>query len=86
MPKNRKRASDCYQLSADLSHAGAQACLGFCRQHGIGVEQGIEICLSSYQAAAEQQNTDAPFHSVLCCQYGTALDMDFDEAACSYLS
>lgn len=74
------KAVDCYQRAADMGYASAQNDLGYCYDHGKGVEENKRIAVIWYRKAAEQNNRSGQSNLGYCYYNGTGVPQDYDLA------
>jgi TPR repeat protein len=84
IPKNLRRAYDCYQSAALKGYATAQFNCGFCLQHGLVGEPNLSEALKFYELSLG--GLDGPvesgaFEYARCLQYGCGFDASLDEAS-----
>ena len=70
-----------YEKAAQLGHASAMCCLGFCYKDGVGVPKDEEKAAELFQQAAEQEDPDAMCTLGWCCETGCGVPQDWGQAA-----
>ena len=66
--------------AAEQGNAAAQNNLGFCYDHGRGVEQNYTEAVKWYRKAAEQGNAAAQFNLGVCYASGRGVERNYTEA------
>jgi TPR repeat protein len=85
--KNLSAASVSYRIADVLGNIEGGASCGVCLQYGLGVEQDVPNSINYYAAcAATDAGGSRVVHYAMCLHYGTAVDVDLDEAASRYES
>jgi hypothetical protein len=85
VPKDLRRAANCYRASATGGFFWAHSNYAFCLQRGIGVEPNLAEAARYYKIAAVQGDPLAAFEFAICLHYGIGIDADLDEAVFYYL-
>ena len=74
-----------WQTRVDEGNACAQTWLGYCYEHGIGVnKKDVTKAVRLYQLAVDQGNAPAQNNLGHCYQKGTGVDKDMTEAVRLY--
>jgi hypothetical protein len=76
-------AADCYKTAAPWNSA-AQMNLGFCLQHGLGVETNPPESVNCYEKAMQQGNGFGSVEYGLCIHYGIVFCEDVESALNHY--
>ena len=80
---SRTEEADAVSILVSNAEAGdpeAQNDLGYCYQHGEGVETDLEEAVKWYKLAAEAGNAEARNNLGYCYQYGEGVETDLEEA------
>ncbi len=70
-----------YQKAGAQGLASAQKHLGFCYEHGAGVEQNYKTAFEWYQKAADQNHAEAQYCVGHCYHYGYGVERNLKKAA-----
>ena len=70
--KDDARAYELMRRAADMSHPEALNFLGYCLQHGVGVEPNAELSVRYYEKAASLGNSAAFVNLADCYETGVA--------------
>lgn len=80
LKKNPERAAKLYASAAKQGHVEAQNWLGYCYQHGLGVEQNDKLAVEWYQKAADGKLAMAENNLGLMYLGEKGVDQDYKKA------
>lgn len=78
--KNYSEAVKHYRIAAEQGSSEAQNDLGYCYQHGIGVEKDLVEAIKWYSKSADQSYNLARINLGLCYYNGVGVQQDLKEA------
>ena len=78
--QNYAEAVRYYREAAEQGHADAQNDLGYCYQHGRGVDKNETEAVKWYRKVAEQGCASAQYNLGYCYEYGCGVDKNETEA------
>jgi hypothetical protein len=67
-----------------MNHSKAEVNIGFCFEHGLGVERNLLKCRGFYERSVTQKNSGGIAHYALCLHFGIGFDEDVEYAAEHY--
>ena len=78
------RAVEAYRRAAELGSSYALCNLGYCHEHGLGVERDLTRALTLYSESAEDGNSDAQCNAGYLHEVGMGVARDLAAAARLY--
>ncbi|RIB10473.1 kinase-like domain-containing protein [Gigaspora rosea] len=76
---------DCCQKLADTNEPNGNYLLGYCYEHGIGVEKDENKAFTYYQKSADVSNHNGMYQVGYCYYLGIGVEIDKDKAFTYYL-
>jgi hypothetical protein len=82
--KDLALATKCYATSAEAGNSRAIVNLGFCFQHGLGVDQNLAESVKLFEQSTTQRAPAGVAHYALCVHFGSVFYEDLESAADYY--